>query len=148
MNASRATHPSSPIGKFRVGVVSSWVAGQLVRQGLQALCRLAIDHPHLRRLLLVETLQLWLHLAPRWGQMFPACCKWNVFCQWNVSSRVKTSCRTKFKISKNFVTHNHYRAKFSSLKHENEFEARKLRIRVKYLQKSVDINQINTSRTM
>ena len=48
-----------------------------------------------------------------------------------VSSGVKTSCRTKFKISKHFVTHNHYRAKFSSLKHENESEATKLRIYVK-----------------
>ena len=73
--SSHSTHPSSPIGKFRVGIVSSRVAGELVRQRLQALRGLPVDHPHLGRLLLVETLELWLHLAPRRRQVFPTCCK-------------------------------------------------------------------------
>ena len=59
------TYPVSPAagGGLGRGVVAARVARQLVRQRLEALRALAVDHPHLRRLLLVEALQLGLALA-------------------------------------------------------------------------------------
>ena len=56
------------------GVVAARVARQLVGQRLEALRALAVDHPHLRRLLLVEALQLGLALALAGRRHEPPAC--------------------------------------------------------------------------